>query len=54
MPKGPQGQKRPADVISNAVHVMRITNENTTLYMTNDDAKLGKIAKAKPKTPSRK
>jgi hypothetical protein len=24
MPKGPQGQKRPADVIGNAVHVMQI------------------------------
>jgi hypothetical protein len=24
MPKGPQGQKRPADVTQNAVHVMRI------------------------------
>jgi hypothetical protein len=24
MPKGPQGQKRPADVISNAVRVMQI------------------------------
>jgi hypothetical protein len=24
MPKGPQGQKRPADVIGNAVHVMWI------------------------------
>jgi len=24
MPKGPQGQKRPGDVIGNAVHVMRI------------------------------
>lgn len=24
MPRGPQGQKRPADVIGNAVHVMRI------------------------------
>jgi hypothetical protein len=24
MPKGPQGQKRPADVIGNAVHVIRI------------------------------
>jgi hypothetical protein len=23
-PQGPQGQKRPADVIGNAVHVMRI------------------------------
>jgi len=24
MPKGPQGEKRPADVIGNAVHIMRI------------------------------
>ncbi len=24
MPKGPDGQKRPADVVSNAVHVMRV------------------------------
>jgi len=24
MPTGPKGQKRPADVISNAVHVMRV------------------------------
>ena len=24
MPKGPKGQKRPADVIGNAVHVMRV------------------------------
>jgi len=24
MPKGPKGQKRPADVIGNAVHIMRI------------------------------
>jgi hypothetical protein len=24
MPKGPKGERRPADVVSNAVHVMRI------------------------------
>ena len=24
MPKGPRGEKRPADVIGNAVHVMRL------------------------------
>lgn len=24
MPRGPQGERRPADVIGNAVHVMRI------------------------------
>jgi len=30
MPKGPKGQKRPADVIGNAVKVMRIaTGEET-------------------------
>jgi hypothetical protein len=33
VPKGPQGQKRPADVVGNAVHVMRIATgevEDTT------------------------
>jgi hypothetical protein len=33
LPKGPSGQKRPADVIGNAVHVMRIATgeiEETT------------------------
>ena len=30
MPKGPQGQKRPADVIGNAVHVMRTATGETT------------------------
>ena len=24
MPRGPEGEKRPADVVGNAVHVMRI------------------------------
>jgi hypothetical protein len=24
MPRGPKGQKRPADVVGNAVHVMRV------------------------------
>lgn len=27
MPKGPQGQKRPADVIGNAVHIAKIATE---------------------------
>ena len=26
MPRGPKGEKRPADVIGNAVHVMRIAS----------------------------
>jgi hypothetical protein len=33
VPRGPKGQKRPADVIGNAVHVMRIATgeiEDTT------------------------
>jgi hypothetical protein len=30
MPKGPKGQKHPADVISNAVHVMRIATGEIT------------------------
>jgi hypothetical protein len=30
MPKGPQGQKRPADVIGNAVRVMRIATSEET------------------------
>ncbi len=38
MPKGPQGQKRPADVIGNAVKVMRIaTGEEDEEY--EDDGK---------------
>jgi 2-keto-3-deoxy-6-phosphogluconate aldolase len=36
MPKGPKGQKRPADVIGNAVHVMTIAtgeiDEETTTH----------------------
>jgi len=34
MPKGPQGQRRPADVIGNAVHIARIATgeaQETTL-----------------------
>ena len=40
MPKGPQGQKRPADVIGNAVRVMRIaTGEAEEEYDTSDEGK---------------
>jgi hypothetical protein len=35
MPRGPKGEKRPADVIGNAVHVMRIaTGEIEEEYET--------------------
>jgi hypothetical protein len=40
MPKGPKGQKRPADVIGNAVRVMRIaTGEAEEEYDTSDEGK---------------
>ena len=58
MPKGPKGEKRPADVISNAVKIMRIaTGED--LDVTPDDGKnkaaqalgkLGGAARAKSMT----
>jgi hypothetical protein len=33
MPRGPEGERRPADVIGNAVHVMRVaTGEITEDY----------------------
>jgi hypothetical protein len=45
MPKGPKGQKRPADVIGNAVKVMRIaTGEETEDLEVDQDA--GKDAAA--------
>lgn len=39
MPKGPKGQKRPADVISNAVHVMRIATGEIEESGTTEDGK---------------
>jgi hypothetical protein len=39
MPKGPKGQKRPADVISNAVHVMRIATGEIKETLPADDGK---------------
>jgi len=51
MPKGPQGQKRPADAIGNAVRVMRIATgeitEETTKQSARDRGKLGGIERAK-------
>ena len=37
MPKGPKGQKRPADVIGNAVKVMRIATGEETEEFENDE-----------------
>jgi len=39
MPKGPKGQKRPADVIKNAVHVMRIATGEEDEAAPPDDGK---------------
>ena len=36
MPRGPKGQKRPADVISNAVHVMKIATREIDEPVTED------------------
>ena len=36
MPKGPQGQKRPADVIGNAVAVMKVATGEVEEALTED------------------
>jgi hypothetical protein len=38
MPKGPKGEKRPADVIGNAVHVMRVATGEIIESRENDPA----------------
>lgn len=62
MPRGPKGEKRPADVIGNAVHVMRIATGEVD-DATPDDGKdkaaqaLGKkggAARAQSMTPERR
>jgi hypothetical protein len=44
MPKGPKGQKRPADVISNAVHVMRIATGEVEEKLTDDGKNAAAVA----------
>jgi hypothetical protein len=39
MPKGPKGQKRPVDVISNAVHVMKIATGEIEESVQTDDGR---------------
>ena len=53
MPKGPQGQKRPADVIGNAVHVAKIATGEIadTTYKQPNKVKSGRAgAKARAET----
>ena len=60
MPKGPRGEKRPADVIGNAVRVMKIATgeeEDTREPVASAAAQLGKLggaARAKAMTPERR
>jgi hypothetical protein len=59
MPKGPRGERRPADVIGNAVKVARLaTGEETEeLAPVSPGAALGKLggqARARNLTPERK
>jgi hypothetical protein len=62
MPTGPKGEKRPADVIGNAVHVMRIATgeiEETVPDDGKDPAakalgRKGGTARAKAMTPERR
>jgi hypothetical protein len=59
MPKGPRGEKRPADVIGNAVKVARLaTGEETEeLAPISPGAALGKLggqARARNMTPERR
>ncbi len=59
MPKGPKGEKRPADVIGNAVKAMRIaTGEEEDITSPASAAatlgKLGGAARARNMTPERR
>jgi hypothetical protein len=44
MPRGPKGQKRPPDVISNAVFVMRIATGEITEPLTDDGKNAAAVA----------
>jgi hypothetical protein len=62
MPKGPKGQKRPADVIGNAVYVMRIATGEIGETVTGDGknkaavelGRKGGLARAKNITKARR
>ena len=60
MPRGPRGEKRPADVIGRAVQIMRIATgeeEETIEAVSGAAAQLGKLggaARAKKLTPEQR
>jgi hypothetical protein len=62
MPRGPKGEKRPADVIGNAVHVMKILTGEIKETIPDDGkdpaakalGKKGGAARAKSMTPEQR
>jgi hypothetical protein len=63
MPKGPNGEKRPADVIANAVRVMQVATGEAEEELAGDDGKdkaaqemgrMGAAARARSMTPERR
>ncbi len=54
MPKGPKGQNRPADVIGNAVHVMKVLTGEADDEAPDDDKDETAIKGALEKQPPRK
>jgi hypothetical protein len=44
MPRGPKGEKRPADVIGNAVKVMRLATGEETEVLTDDGKNAAAVA----------
>ena len=44
MPRGPKGEKRPADVVGNAVHVMRIATGEIDDLITDDGKNAAAVA----------
>jgi hypothetical protein len=58
MPRGPKGEKRPADVIGNAVHVMRIATGEVADNPTSEYARKGGLkggkSRASALTPERR
>ncbi len=62
MPRGPKGEKRPADVVGNAVHVMKILTGEIEETIPDDGkdpaakalGKKGGTARAKAMTPEQR
>jgi len=55
MPRGPKGEKRPADVIGNAVHVMRVATgeiEEKTAETGKEYARMGGLKGGKRRAES--